>query len=58
MQPEFVVKVMGDSMKDAGITDGDSVKVVTNNRFHDGDIVLVMVDGDITLKCYWDGTTM
>lgn len=59
MQPEFVVKVMGDSMKDAGITDGDSVKVVTSTRFHDGDIVLVMVDGEVTLKCYCedeDGT--
>ena len=43
MQPEFVVKVMGDSMKDAGITDGDSVKVVTSTRFHDGDIVLVTI---------------
>lgn len=52
MQPEFVVKVMGDSMKDADIIDGDSVKVVTGTRFHDGDIVLVMVDGEITLKCY------
>ncbi len=59
MQPEFVVKVMGDSMKDAGIIDGDSVKVVTGTRFHDGDIVLVMVDGEVTLKCYCedeDGT--
>ena len=35
MQPEFVVKVIGDSMKDAGIIDGDSVKVVTNTRFQD-----------------------
>jgi repressor LexA len=52
MQPEFVVKVMGESMKDAGIMEGDSVKVVTSTRFHDGDIVLVMVDGEITLKCY------
>jgi hypothetical protein len=52
MQPEFVVTVQGDSMTGAGIIEGDAVKVVTNQQVHDGDIVLVMIDGDFTLKTY------
>lgn len=59
MQPVFLVKVQGDSMRDANILDGDSVKVETNVRIHDGDIVLVMIDGEMTVKTYCeddDGT--
>jgi len=52
MQPEFIVTVKGDSMKDAGIVEGDAVKVETGISIHDGDIVLAMIDGDFTLKCY------
>lgn len=52
MQPEFIVTVKGDSMKDAGIVEGDAVKVETGIPIHDGDIVLAMIDGDFTLKCY------
>lgn len=52
MQPEFVVKVKGDSMKDIDILDGDSVKVVTNVHVNDGDVVLVMIDNEFTLKCF------
>ena len=52
MQPEFVVKVKGDSMKDVNICDGDSVSVISNARVHDGDVVLAMIDGEFTLKTY------
>lgn len=52
MQPEFFVTVQGDSMKDADILSGDSVKIVTNQQIHDGDIVLVRIDGEFTLKSY------
>lgn len=52
MQPEFVVTVMGDSMKDANIAKGDKVKVTVEQSFHDGDIVLASIDGDYTLKTY------
>ena len=52
MQPEFIITVQGDSMKDAGITEGDSVKVEMNARVHDGDIVLTCVGGEYTLKTY------
>ena len=46
MQPEFIVTVRGDSMKDAGIVEGDAVKVETGVSIHDGDIVLVAVFHD------------
>lgn len=52
MQPEFVVTVQGDSMKDANIMDGDAVKVQTNAHVHDGDVVLVMIDEEFTVKSY------
>lgn len=54
MQPEFMISVTGDSMKDAGIVAGDIVKVVTNATPYDGDIVLACVDGEYTLKTYYE----
>ncbi len=54
MQPEFVVKVCGDSMVDVGIVEGDKVMVETTESVHDGDIVLVMIDGEVTLKCWFE----
>ena len=51
-QPEFVVSVRGDSMKDAGIEAGDAVKVRLDMQVHDGDIVLTRIDGEATLKTY------
>lgn len=52
MQPEFVVTVRGDSMKDVDIMPGDAVKVTANSTMQDGDIVLIMIDSEITLKTY------
>ena len=52
MQPEFVVQVRGESMKDAGINNGDSVRVVASRTARDGDIVLALLDGDLTIKTY------
>jgi len=51
-QPEFVVTVRGDSMKDAGIEAGDAVKVRAHVQVHDGDIVLTRIDGEFTLKTF------
>lgn len=59
MQPEFMVTVKGDSMKDANIAEGDIAKVQANTPIHDGDIVLAMIDGEFTLKTFCedeDGT--
>lgn len=44
------VKVRGDSMKDVGLVDGDLVVVETNAATKPGDIVVAVVDGDITVK--------
>ena len=52
IQPEIMVSVKGDSMKDVGITTGDMVKVMTDATPYDGDIVLAYIDGECTLKTY------
>ena len=52
MQPEFVVKVKGDSMEGADIHNGDSVRVESEATVHDSDIVLACIDGEFTLKAY------
>ncbi|MDB4946674.1 MAG: hypothetical protein JWP97_6208 [Labilithrix sp.] len=46
----FAVRVMGDSMRDAHILDGDLVVVETERDPRNGDIVLAMVDGQQTIK--------
>ncbi len=42
--------VRGDSMKDAGLLDGDVVIVETNSVVEPGDIVVAAVDGQLTVK--------
>ena len=49
---EFMVKVKGDSMIGANILEGDKVKVRATKSFNDGDILLVMIDGEYTLKAF------
>lgn len=46
----FVLKVRGDSMKDAGILDGDLVLVEPNPEPRAGQIVVALIDGESTLK--------
>lgn len=48
----FLVKVTGDSMKDAGIMAGDIIVVDRGARPKSGDIVIAQVDGEWTLKYY------
>jgi SOS regulatory protein LexA len=42
--------VRGDSMRDAGLLDGDVVIVETNSVVEPGDIVVAAVDGQLTVK--------
>lgn len=42
--------VRGDSMRDAGLLDGDVVIVETNSIVEPGDIVVASVDGQLTVK--------
>ncbi|MCI9459911.1 MAG: repressor LexA [Clostridia bacterium] len=46
----FLLKTYGESMIDAGISDGDLVLVRRQSDAADGDIVVALVDGAVTLK--------
>jgi repressor LexA len=46
----FVLKVRGESMIDDGIHDGDLVVVQGTTEAKDGEMVVALVDGEVTLK--------
>ena len=46
----FVLRVSGESMIDDGIHDGDLVVVQRTEEANDGDMVVALVDGEVTLK--------
>jgi repressor LexA len=48
----FLLKVVGDSMIDAAIADGDWVVVRQQPTCENGDIVAAMIDGEATVKTY------
>ncbi len=48
----FLLKVVGDSMVDAAICDGDWVVVRQQPTADNGDIVAAMLDGEATVKTY------
>ena len=48
----FLLKVVGDSMVDAAICDGDWVVVRQQNTADNGDIVAAMIDGEATVKTF------
>ncbi|KAA0023353.1 transcriptional repressor LexA [Antrihabitans cavernicola] len=48
----FLLKVVGESMVDAAICDGDWVVVRQQNVAENGDIVAAMIDGDATVKTF------
>jgi repressor LexA len=49
-QGEFVLRVAGDSMRDAGILDGDHVVVRRQDAADDGEIVVALVEDEATVK--------
>ncbi len=49
----FTLKVVGDSMKDAGIFDGDLVVVKKQPVAERGDIVVAVIGGEATVKRYY-----
>ena len=54
-----IARVVGDSMKDAGIEEDDLVHVLLDAPVHDGDVVVACIDGECTVKSYYkdsDGT--
>lgn len=46
----FALHIKGDSMKNAGILDGDIAVIVHRNVAENGDIVVAMIDDAVTLK--------
>jgi repressor LexA len=54
---DFVLEVRGDSMKNAGILDGDTVVVRKQNSVNDGDIIVAILEEDAepeaTVKRYF-----
>ena len=50
---EFVLRVKGDSMKDAGILEGDHVVVRRQDSAANGEIVVALVDDEATVKRFF-----
>jgi repressor LexA len=50
---EYVLRVRGDSMKDAGILEGDLVVVRSQQAATDGDIVVALVGEEATVKRFF-----
>ncbi len=50
----FMLKVQGESMINAGILDGDLVIVAKQNVARDREIVVAMIDGEATVKRYFN----
>lgn len=46
----YMVDVQGDSMKDAGILDGDTVLVERSSQFKDGQVVVALMEDGYTIK--------
>ncbi|MCH8544740.1 MAG: transcriptional repressor LexA [Alcanivorax sp.] len=49
-RPTYLLRVQGDSMKDAGILDGDLIAVRKSNMARSGQIVVARIDDDVTVK--------
>lgn len=48
----FMLKVVGDSMVDAAICDGDFVVIRSQQTCENGEIVAAMIDGEATVKTF------
>ena len=56
MVPEdgiFALRVAGDSMKDAGIYDGDIAVIHKQDQAQNGDIVVALIEDEATLKYFY-----
>lgn len=49
-RPTYLIRVNGNSMKDAAILDGDHVVVERTDKYEPGDIVIARVDGSWVIK--------
>lgn len=49
----FALRVAGESMKDAGIHDGDIAIIKKQNSAENGEIVVALIEGEATLKYFY-----
>ena len=49
-QADYLLRVTGDSMKDAGILDGDLLAVQNTQMARDGQIVVARIEDEVTVK--------
>jgi repressor LexA len=49
----FVLRIQGESMINAGINNGDFIVVTKQNTARNGEIVVAMIDGEATVKTYY-----
>ena len=52
-KPDFLLKVRGMSMRDAGILDGDLIAVKKVDSARNGQIVVARLDDEVTVKRYY-----
>jgi repressor LexA len=52
-EADYLLQVRGDSMRDAGIMDGDHVVVQRRDSALDGEIVVALVEGEATVKRFF-----
>ena len=53
-QDLFALTIVGDSMIDAGILEGDTVIVAKNENISNGDVVVAMIDDSATVKTFYN----
>lgn len=54
-KPDYLLKVRGMSMRDAGIIDGDLLAVHITKEVKNGQIVVARLGDDVTVKRFWRG---
>ena len=57
-RPDYLLKVRGMSMRDAGILDGDLIAVKKTDQARNGQIVVARLGDDVTVKRYRKSETM
>ena len=58
-QPDYFLRVVGESMRDVGILDGDLLAVQKTTEARRGQIVVARIDNDVTVKRFErDGDTV
>jgi repressor LexA len=50
---DYLLRVRGSSMRDAGILDGDLLAVHRTPEAHNGQILVVRLDDEVTVKRFW-----